>query len=84
MDDAKALSRRMRAVERTPAAHPLRARRINNLGAAWRERIAADGDIDELDQAISYFRAAAAAARWPRPSTSSPSCCPIVTTLLAR
>jgi hypothetical protein len=58
MDDAKALRRSMRAVERTPAGHRLRTRRINNLGAAWRERIAASGDITELDEAISYFRAA--------------------------
>lgn len=58
MDDAKALRRGMRAVERTPADHHLRARRINKLAAAWRERIAASGDITELDQAISYFHAA--------------------------
>lgn len=61
MDDGQALRRRLRAVERTPAGHRHRTRRVNNLGATWRERIAASGDSTELDQAISYFRAARAA-----------------------
>ena len=51
-----------RAVEQTPAADPRRQDLMRDLGARWRNRFLAAGDLTELDRAIAYFRDALGAA----------------------
>ena len=58
MDD---LQRARRAVEQTPAGNPRRQDLMRDLGARWRNRFLADGDLTELGRAIAYFRDA---LRW--------------------
>ena len=68
MDDGE-LERARLAVEQTPAEDPRRSRRIRDLGALWRRRFLADGDITELDRAIGYFRGALGRAGTALPAT---------------
>lgn len=58
MDD---LQRARRAVEQTPAGNPRRQDLMRDLGARWRNRFLAAGDLTELGRAIAYFRDA---LRW--------------------
>ena len=68
MDDGE-LERARLAVEQTPAEDPRRSRRMRDLGALWRRRFLADGDITELDRAIGYFRGALGRAGTALPAT---------------
>ena len=61
MDDGE-LERERLAVEQTPAEIRAGAERMRDLGALWRRRFLAAGDITELDRAIGYFRGALGSA----------------------
>jgi tetratricopeptide (TPR) repeat protein len=57
VDDGE-LERGRLAVEQTSPEDPRRPERMRDLGALWRRRFLASGDVTELDQAIGYFRGA--------------------------